>query len=84
MPYILDTNICIYIIKKKYPSVLDKFNLIPAGEIALSVITVSELEFGARNSASSEKNLTFLHQFLVPFELLDFGYTASVIWNHKS
>jgi tRNA(fMet)-specific endonuclease VapC len=44
MKYLLDTNICIYIIKKKPPEVLEKFNSFPVGEIGLSSITVAELK----------------------------------------
>ncbi len=44
MAWLLDTNTCIYIIKQKPISVLKRFNNIPPGQIALSVITVAELE----------------------------------------
>ncbi len=60
MAYLLDTNICIYIIKEKPRSVLDKFNSLRPGEVALSIITVAELQYGARKSAAPEKNLLAL------------------------
>src|SRR5579871_2609774 len=78
MGYILDTNICIYIIKKKPESVLRRFNSMPLGEIGVSSITVAELDYGARKSASPEKNLSALHQFLLAFEIYNFGFDASV------
>jgi tRNA(fMet)-specific endonuclease VapC len=78
MGYILDTNTCIYIIKKKPVSVLDRFNSIPLGQIGISVITLAELEYGARKSASPEKNLAALHQFLIPFEIFSFHYEATI------
>lgn len=58
MGYILDTNTCIYIIKKKPVSVLERFNNVPLGQIGISVITLAELEYGARKSAFQDKNLT--------------------------
>jgi len=78
MPWMLDTNTCIYIIKQKPASVLDKFNTIPPGQIALSVITLAELEYGARKSAAVKKNLAALHQFSIPFDILPFDYNATV------
>lgn len=77
MPYLLDSNICIYIIKKKPLSVLNKFNSLRPGEIGLSMITVAELEFGARKSANVEKNLAALTKFLIPFNLFDFDLSAA-------
>ncbi|MDR0793388.1 MAG: type II toxin-antitoxin system VapC family toxin [Chitinophagaceae bacterium] len=74
----LDTNICIYIIKQKPEKVLQKFNSISIDELNLSVITIAELEYGARKSSNPEKNLAALHQFLLPFNLLDFDYNAVI------
>lgn len=78
MPWLLDTNICIYIIKQKPISVFEKFSAISPGEIALSVITLAELEYGARKSVAVEKNLAALHQFSIPFDILPFDYNATV------
>jgi len=78
MAWMLDTNTCIYIIKQKPVSVLEKFSTISPGQIALSVITLAELEYGARKSAAVEKNLAALHQFSIPFDILPFDYNATV------
>jgi tRNA(fMet)-specific endonuclease VapC len=77
MGYLLDTNICIYIIKKKPESVLKRLGQLPLGEIGVSSLTVAELDYGARKSANPEKNLSALHQFLLAFEIFAFGYDAS-------
>jgi tRNA(fMet)-specific endonuclease VapC len=77
MGYLLDTNICIYIIKRKPESVLQRLRALPLGEIGLSSLTVAELDYGARKSANPEKNLAALHQFLLAFEIFAFGYDAS-------
>lgn len=55
MGYLLDTNICIYIIKQKPESVIKRFRQIPLGEIGVSSITVGELDYGARKSANPKK-----------------------------
>lgn len=78
MPWLLDTNTCIYIVKQKPISVFEKFNTIAPGQIALFVITLAELEYGARKSAAVEKNLSALHQFSIPFDILPFDYNATV------
>jgi tRNA(fMet)-specific endonuclease VapC len=77
MGYLLDTDICIYIIKKKPESVLKRLTEIPLGEIGISSLSVAELDYGARKSANPERNLSALHQFLLAFEIFAFGYDAS-------
>jgi tRNA(fMet)-specific endonuclease VapC len=72
MKYLIDTNICIYLIKKKSPQLLNRLIETPVQDVAVSVITVAELEFGAQKSLYIEKNLTALQQFLSPFQILPF------------
>jgi tRNA(fMet)-specific endonuclease VapC len=78
MAYLLDTNICIYIIKKKPESVINRFRLLSLGEIGISTITIAELDYGAAKSANPEKNLSALNQFLIPFEIFNFDHNATV------
>ena len=77
MNYLLDTNICIYIIKKKPESVLKMFRSLPLGEIGISSITLAELQFGIQKSSFPEKNSTALNQFLIPLEILSFDHRAA-------
>ena len=56
MKFLLDTNICIYIIKQKPPEVLQRFNTYQVGDIGISSITVAELQFGVQKSQFSTKN----------------------------
>ena len=53
--YMLDTNICIYIIKKQPISVLQKFESLAVGSVHMSLITYGELEYGALRSNNSKK-----------------------------
>ena len=64
MKYLLDTNICIYIIKQKPVQVLNRFLSFQPGEIGISAITVAELSFGVQKSAFPEKNQNALEMFL--------------------
>lgn len=50
LQFLLDTNICIYIAKQKPLSVLQKFEQLAVGEVAMSTITYGELFFGAQKS----------------------------------
>ena len=74
----LDTNICIYIIKNRPESVRKKFQEFKIGELCISTITVSELLYGAFKSQFIEKNLKAIESFLIPFEIIDYDYQASM------
>ncbi len=74
----LDTNICIYIIKNKPRSVNERFREFEIGELCISTITVSELMYGAFKSQFVEKNLKAIESFLMPFEIVDYDSMASV------
>jgi tRNA(fMet)-specific endonuclease VapC len=51
MQVMLDTNICIYIIKQKPEVVLQRFRAFQVGDIGISAITLAELQYGAAKSA---------------------------------
>lgn len=70
MKFVLDTNICIYIIKKKPEQVIKKLSKIDPSIIAISAATWSELIYGAEKSANRDRNLEALHDFIIPFEIL--------------
>lgn len=78
MNYLLDTNICIYIIKKKPAEVFEKFKTLTIGDVGISSITLAELQFGIEKSSNPEKNREALEKFLTPIEILDYGYEATV------
>jgi tRNA(fMet)-specific endonuclease VapC len=70
--YLLDTNICIYAMKGTYPKLTKKLLSISPSEIAVSAITVSELEYGAAKSKWGERTRTIMRSFLANFEVLPF------------
>ena len=74
----LDTNICIYIIKNKPQSVREKLKEFDIGDLCISSITVSELYYGAYKSLHVEKNLLALEHFLRPFDILEYDLKASI------
>jgi tRNA(fMet)-specific endonuclease VapC len=77
MNLLLDTNICIYLINKRPPSVLKRFDAYAAGTIGISSITVAELEFGVQKSQYPSQNQQALDQFLLPLVILDFDHEAA-------
>jgi tRNA(fMet)-specific endonuclease VapC len=70
--YLLDTNICIYIINKRSQNAAAVFASKPPFSIKLSAITLAELEYGASKSRNRERNRFALLDFAAPFEILPF------------
>jgi tRNA(fMet)-specific endonuclease VapC len=60
--YLLDTNICIYIRRKRPEEVLRRFRTLRPGEAVLSVITFGELVYGAEKSAQRGATLELLRE----------------------
>ncbi len=79
MSYLLDTDICIYIINSRPEKVLHRFRQESIGNIGISSITASELAFGVTKSGS-ERNKRALEMFLAPLEI--FPFDESVIWHY--
>jgi tRNA(fMet)-specific endonuclease VapC len=75
--YLLDTNICIFIIKRKPPKVLRRFQLHSTDEIAVSSVTLAELRYGADKSTRSVEAHEALDQFLAPLSVVDFDRIAA-------
>ena len=71
--YLLDTNICIYIAKHNPPAVRERFARHTAGELAMSVITLGELRFGAEKSQHRDLALAKIEALtrLIPIAPLD-------------
>jgi tRNA(fMet)-specific endonuclease VapC len=73
LKYLLDTNIVIYVIKRRPIEVMETFNQ-HAERMAISAVTLSELYHGAEKSASVTKNLAVVEEFASLLEVLP--YTA--------
>lgn len=79
MMYLLDTNICIYVINHKPQQVFERFRQYQLGQLAVSSITASELAFGVEKSGS-ERNKQALKKFLSPLEILP--YDEQAVWHY--
>ena len=76
LKYLLDTNIVIYVIKRKPLEVLKVFNK-NANRMAISAITLAELIYGAEKSAHVEKNLNVIEDFISHLEVLPYDINAT-------
>lgn len=77
MKYMLDTNICVYLIKKKPEIVLTRLQSNMGDGIGISAITLAELQHGVEASAYPEKNTLALNQFLSIVEIMPFDDEAA-------
>ena len=77
MKYLIDTNICIYLMNQHPPQVLEKFRKVGVGEIAVSSVTVSELYYGAQKSKKIKQNIKRIEEFIYPFDVLSYDESAS-------
>ena len=80
MKLMLDTNICIYIIKQQPAAVLKHFLEYQIGDICISSITLAELRFGVAKSANRDKNANALDEFIVPLEVVSFDEAAAHVY----
>ena len=74
--YLLDTNICIYVINARPPVVLARFMAHEIDGLGISAITASELYWGVFKSGSI-RNRTTLEKFLSPLTILDYDLAAA-------
>ena len=78
MKYMLDTNICIYIIKKKPEEVIKRFLKMKPDSIAISSITVSELYYGVAKSSKPNEKTIALEQFILPLTVINYNKEDSI------
>ena len=80
MKYMLDTNVCIGLIRQKPAKLIERLTTCSPGDVGISTITVAELAHGAQKSSQVEKNTTALEQFLLSMEVADFDQRASAVY----
>lgn len=78
--YLLDTNICIFIINRKPVQVLERLHDVIGQELFVSSITIAELSYGVYNSKNIERNRFSLVEFLAPFEVLNFDSADAEVY----
>jgi len=76
LEYMLDTNICIYVIKNRPAALRERFDQF-AETLCISTITLSELLYGVEKSARRSQNLQAVEQFTTRLEVLPFSAKAA-------
>ncbi len=77
MKFMLDTNICIYLIKRKSQRIIEHLKKHTAGEIGVSSITLAELQYGVAKSLHKKQNRIALEEFVLPLEVAYFDENAA-------
>ena len=77
MKHLLDTNICVFVIRQKPPLVLQRFRQHDPDDLGISTVTLAELRYGADRSQDPAKNHAALDSFLAPLSIADFDAQAA-------
>lgn len=80
MNYLLDTNICVLLIRQKSQVVLAHLRQVAPPDVAVSAITVAELQYRVHKSSRPVENQRALDQFLLPLTILPFDEAAALAY----
>lgn len=77
--YMLDTNICIYVISRNHRSskAVEKVAGHIGEDLCISSVTLSELEYGICKSSAPDRNRRALYQFLSAVPVIDYDSEAA-------
>lgn len=78
--YLLDTNICIDILRRQQPQLRERLSSCAVGSLAISSITLAELFHGVYKSRFPEKNLQAVVHFCLPLEIAEFDGPAAEMY----
>ena len=80
MKYLLDTNICVFVIRAKSKQVVQRLQQYGIGDLGISVVTLAELVYGAEKSKDPPKNHAALQAFLISFEIVEWDAKAAIVY----
>lgn len=80
MRYLLDTHICIFIIRNRPPVVRARFKTLRPGEVGISAVTEAELLYGAHQSGQVEHNLAAVLDFSAQMEVVAFDSQVTDVY----
>jgi tRNA(fMet)-specific endonuclease VapC len=78
--YMLDTNMCIYLMKNQPPEVARRFAQCFVGDVLMSAITFAELQYGVAVSRNPDKELSNLAALIEDIEIAPFDQAASLTY----
>jgi tRNA(fMet)-specific endonuclease VapC len=74
--YMLDTDVCVFVMRERSPSLRERFRSAP-DQLCISSVTLGELLYGAEKSARRLRNLEIVESFSARLEILPFGEKAA-------
>ena len=77
MRFMLDTNTCVDLIRRRDDRILRRLQLLGPGDLCVSAVTLSELEYGAAKSADPERNRLALAKFMTPIDVAPYDDAAA-------
>jgi tRNA(fMet)-specific endonuclease VapC len=80
MRWMLDTNTCIYVMKRHPPAVQERLRRVAVGEVGISAVVLAELRLGVRKSRRQVENTAALEDFLAFCLVLDWPQEASSLY----
>lgn len=80
MTHLLDTNICVFVIRQKPQIVVQRFQEHQPDDLGISTVTLAELRYGADKSSDPSKNHNALDAFLVPLQIASFDAQAADLY----
>lgn len=78
--YLLDTNMCIYLMKNQPPEVAERFAQCRVGDVVMSAITYAELEYGVAASADPQSHGAHLAALVEDIEVIAFDGAAAIAY----
>jgi tRNA(fMet)-specific endonuclease VapC len=75
--FLLDTDTCIYLMKRRSEKIVKRLKALEPGDVGISSITLSELQYGVERSQFPARNREALEEFLVPLDVVEYGAEAA-------
>ncbi len=75
--YLLDTDICSYIMKRSHPALLERIRGVPIADQALSAVTAAELLYGVKLSSKQKQAREAFHAFVRHLEVMEWPAEAA-------
>jgi tRNA(fMet)-specific endonuclease VapC len=78
--FMLDTNICVELLRGRAAAVFGRLRQLPVDDVAISGITLAELQYGVAKSARPSRHATLLSHFCAPVAILPFDSRAAEVY----
>jgi tRNA(fMet)-specific endonuclease VapC len=80
MRFMLDTNTCVDLIRRRNDRTLRRMQRYRPDDLCVSSVTLSELEYGAAKSADPQRNRLALAKFMTPLSVLPYDDAVAPVY----